>query len=99
MINGMVGMHYYDLPILRLIIGAAVDKVRRECKSLVSLSRPHSVGFSPPIASYEVISVMNYIQAVMILSPLPSHSNLKNFYITCPLSFLTAMSNLVYGQR
>ena len=31
------------------------------------------------------------VQAVMILSPLPSlhsHSNSKNFYITCPLSFL-----------
>ena len=28
--NGMVRMPYYDLPILRLIIGAAVDEVLRE---------------------------------------------------------------------
>ena len=51
--NGMVRMQYYDLPILRLIIGAEMDKVLRVCKSLVPLSdilRPHSVGFAPLIA-------------------------------------------------
>ena len=51
--NGMVRMPYYDLPILRLIIGAEVDKVLRVCKFSVTLSdisRPHSVGFGSPIA-------------------------------------------------
>ena len=39
------------------------------------------------------------VQAVMILSPLLfmpslySHSNSKNFYITCPLSFLITSSD------
>ena len=49
----MVGMQYYDLPILRLIIGAEVDKVLRVCEpsfTLFDISKPHSVGFSPPIA-------------------------------------------------
>ena len=59
LINVMV-VCYYDLPILRLIIGAEVDKSLRVCKSLVTLSkslvtlsdisRPHSVGLVPPRA-------------------------------------------------